>query len=121
MGIASISPELFEAELFGHRKGSFTGASSSRMGLCGAAASGTLFLDEVEGCPLPLPARLLRLLEQREYDRSEQIRQSRLPVESSPLPMLTWKMLCKVVFPRRPVLPDLNTKTLYVPPLERES
>ena len=64
---ASISPELFEAELFGHRKGSFTGASSSRIGLCGAAASGTLFLDEVGELPLPLQAKLLRLLEQKEY------------------------------------------------------
>ena len=64
---ASISPELFEAELFGHRKGSFTGASTSRMGLCGAAASGTLFLDEVGELPLPLQAKLLRLLEQKEY------------------------------------------------------
>ena len=64
---ASISPELFEAELFGHRKGSFTGASSSRIGLCGAAAFGTLFLDEVGELPLPLQAKLLRLLEQKEY------------------------------------------------------
>ena len=58
---------LFEAELFGHRKGSFTGASSSRIGLCGAASSGTLFLDEVGELPLPLQAKLLRLLEQKEY------------------------------------------------------
>ena len=64
---ASISPDLFEAELFGHRKGSFTGASQSRTGLCGAAANGTLFLDEVGELPLPLQAKLLRLLEQKEY------------------------------------------------------
>ncbi len=64
---ASISPELFEAELFGHRKGSFTGASHSRAGLCQVAQGGTLFLDEVGELPLSLQAKLLRLLEQREF------------------------------------------------------
>jgi DNA-binding NtrC family response regulator len=64
---ASISPELFEAELFGHRKGSFTGASQSRAGLCQVAAGGTLFLDEVGELPFSLQAKLLRLLEQKEY------------------------------------------------------
>lgn len=64
---ASIAPELFEAELFGHRKGSFTGAHQSRKGLCSVAAGGTLFLDEVGELPLSLQAKLLRLLEQKEF------------------------------------------------------
>ena len=64
---AAISPDLFEAELFGYKKGAFTGANTSREGLCKVANHGTLFLDEVGELPLPLQAKLLRLLEQKEY------------------------------------------------------
>ncbi len=64
---AAISADLFEAELFGYKKGAFTGANQTRDGLCKTAAKGTLFLDEVGELPLTLQAKLLRLLEQREY------------------------------------------------------
>lgn len=64
---AAISAELFESELFGHKKGAFTGAHQERMGLCAASAGGTLFLDEVAEIPLHVQAKLLRLLEQKQY------------------------------------------------------
>jgi len=59
----SISPELLESELFGHAKGAFTGAYSSHQGLCYYADNGTLFLDEIGEMPLPMQAKLLRMLE----------------------------------------------------------
>jgi DNA-binding NtrC family response regulator len=64
--MGSISESLFESELFGHRKGSFTGASEDRIGRIMAANHGTLFLDEIGNLPLHLQAKLLSVLEQRE-------------------------------------------------------
>ena len=63
----AIQPELFESELFGHERGSFTGAYSKKEGLCSQARDGTLFLDEIGDLPLRLQPKLLRLLEQRTF------------------------------------------------------
>ncbi|OGV78398.1 MAG: sigma-54-dependent Fis family transcriptional regulator [Methylotenera sp. RIFCSPLOWO2_02_FULL_45_14] len=62
---ASLPTELIESELFGHEKGAFTGAVSTRPGLIEAAEDGTLFLDEIGELPLALQAKLLNVLERR--------------------------------------------------------
>ena len=64
--MGAISESLFESELFGHRKGAFTGADEDRVGRILAANGGTLFLDEIGNLPLHLQAKLLHVLEQRE-------------------------------------------------------
>ncbi|MCB1906983.1 MAG: sigma-54-dependent Fis family transcriptional regulator [Rhodocyclaceae bacterium] len=61
----AISPELMESEFFGHRKGSFTGASNDKEGLFQAARGGTLFLDEVGELPLGMQVKLLRAIQER--------------------------------------------------------
>jgi DNA-binding NtrC family response regulator len=64
--MGTLSPHLFESELFGHRRGAFTDARSDRTGFFRAATGGTLFLDEIGNVPLHLQAKLLTALEQRE-------------------------------------------------------
>jgi two-component system nitrogen regulation response regulator GlnG len=63
----AIPRELQEAELFGHEKGAFTGADARREGKLDAARDGTLFLDEIGDTPLDLQAKLLRVLQEREF------------------------------------------------------
>ncbi|MDX9873587.1 MAG: sigma-54 dependent transcriptional regulator [Spongiibacteraceae bacterium] len=65
----SLSAELLESELFGHQKGAFTGATESTEGRVGQADGGTLFLDEIGDFPLQLQPKLLRFIQDKEYER----------------------------------------------------
>jgi DNA-binding NtrC family response regulator len=65
---STLAENLIESELFGHEKGSFTGATQSRIGRFELAQGGTLFLDEIGNLPLPLQAKLLRVLQSRQIE-----------------------------------------------------
>lgn len=66
---AAIPTELMESELFGHEKGAFSGATAMHKGYAERAKDGTLFLDEIGDMPLPMQAKLLRLIEDRHFTR----------------------------------------------------
>jgi len=66
---AAVPEALMESELFGYERGAFTGAMTERVGKVELANNGTLFLDEVESIPLPMQAKLLRVLEERAIER----------------------------------------------------
>lgn len=66
---AAIAPELFESEFFGHKRGAFTGAHQDRAGRFGTADGGTIFLDEIGEIPIGLQGKLLRVLQEGQYER----------------------------------------------------
>ncbi len=114
---AALPESLLETELFGHEKGAFTGAATARQGRFELAHGGTLFLDEIGDVPLHLQVKLLRVLQEREFERVGSSRP--LPVDVR-LIAATHRDLPALV--RRGAFRDdlyyrINVVTIVVPPL----
>jgi transcriptional regulator with PAS, ATPase and Fis domain len=77
---AAIPNDLLESELFGYEQGAFTGASKSKQGKIETAHMGTLFLDEIGEMPLALQAKLLRMLQEREFERLGSVKKQKLDI-----------------------------------------
>ncbi|MFT5683537.1 MAG: DNA-binding NtrC family response regulator [Myxococcota bacterium] len=118
---AAIPHDLFESELFGHVKGSFTGALKDRAGLCGEAAGGTLFLDEVGELPWTLQAKLLRVLEQRTFRQvgSDQTQPLQARVVAATNVNLEQAIVDKDF--RQDLYFRLSAQEIHVPPLRERS
>jgi NtrC-family two-component system response regulator AlgB len=113
----SLSKELLESELFGHVKGAFTGAMRDHWGKVKAAAGGTLFLDEIGDLPMEIQPKLLRLLQEREYERVGEnvIRQAEVRIIAATSHELR-KRVAEGTF-REDLYFRLNVITAELPPL----
>jgi DNA-binding NtrC family response regulator len=117
--LGAVTESLFESELFGHKKGAFTGAMEDRLGRFQAADGGTLFLDEIGNLALHLQTKLLTALEQRVVT----------PVGSDKSQEVDVRVLCATNVPRQQLLDEqhfrqdllfrLNTVEITVPPLRK--
>jgi len=119
--VASLSESLFESEMFGHVKGAFTDAREDRTGRFENANEGTLFLDEIGNIPLPIQAKLLQVIQNRELIRVGD--HTPVPIDirlitatNRPLK----KMVAEGTF-RQDLFYRLNTVAIEVPPLRERS
>ncbi|HTQ99558.1 MAG TPA: sigma-54 dependent transcriptional regulator [Candidatus Acidoferrum sp.] len=94
--MGSVTESLFESELFGHKKGAFTGANGERIGRFQAASGGTLFLDEIGNLPLHLQGKLLSVLEQRQV----------VPVGANTKVAIDVRLICATNMPLRKMVKD---------------
>ena len=119
---AALPETLLESELFGHEKGAFTGAITSRQGRFELANGGTLFLDEIGDLPLHLQAKLLRVLQEREYEKVGSSRPVKVDVRILAASHRPLEALIKAGQLREDLYYRLNVVTIVIPPLrERRS
>src|SRR5688572_25216269 len=119
---AALPEALLESELFGHEKGAFTGAIGSRQGRFELANGGTIFLDEIGDLPLHLQAKLLRVLQEREYEKVGSSRPIKVNVRILAASHRPLEALIKAGQLREDLYYRLNVVTVLIPPLrERRS
>ena len=116
---AAIPEGLAEAELFGHTKGAFTGAVSARVGRFELAQHGTLFIDEVTSMSLPLQAKLLRALQEREVERVGDSRPMSLDIRVIAAANTDLRKMVKAGTFREDLYYRLNVIPLTLPPLRQ--
>jgi formate hydrogenlyase transcriptional activator len=114
---SAIPSTLLESELFGHEKGAFTGAVSRRIGRFEQAERGSIFLDEIGELPLEMQPKLLRLLQEREYQRLGSSRTEQADVRLIVATHRDLHGMCKAASFRADLFYRLNVFPIRVPPL----
>lgn len=117
LNCAAIPDTLIESELFGHEKGAFTGATTSRVGLVEAADNSTLFLDEIGELPLDAQARLLRVLQEGEVRRVGSVATKKVSIRLLAATHRDLKELTRRGEFREDLYYRLNVVKLVLPPL----
>ena len=117
LNCAGLSQSLIESELFGHERGAFTGAVGAKIGLLESANGGTVFLDEVGEMPLPMQAKLLRVIEAREVLPVGGVRSRAINVRFVSATNRNLEVAVERGDFRRDLHFRLNVMTLSVPPL----
>jgi formate hydrogenlyase transcriptional activator len=121
LNCAAIPTGLFESELFGHEKGAFTGAINQRMGRLELADQGTLFLDEIGEVPLEIQPKLLRALQEREFERLGSTRTKKVNVRMIAATNRDLESMISTREFRSDLYYRLNVFPIRIPPLrERE-
>jgi two-component system NtrC family response regulator len=119
---AALPEALLESELFGHEKGAFTGALTSRRGRFELADGGSIFLDEIGDLPMHLQPKLLRVLQEREYEKVGSSRPVKVNVRILAASHRPLEVLIKAGQLREDLYYRLNVVTILIPPLrERRS
>ncbi|HWA91108.1 MAG TPA: sigma-54 dependent transcriptional regulator [Rhizomicrobium sp.] len=115
--LGSLSPQLFESELFGHKRGAFTDAKEDRTGFFRAARGGTLFLDEIGNVPLHLQSKLLTALERHEVVPVGAAKPEPIDVRIVAATNLLPRQLADENLFRQDLLYRINTVEIALPPL----
>ncbi len=116
---AAIPEQLLESELFGHERGAFTGASERRIGHCEMAGEGVLFLDEISELPYPLQGKLLRVLQERSFERVGSSLSIPLKARIIAASNQNLEQEMKAGRFREDLYHRLNLVTLHIPPLRK--
>jgi DNA-binding NtrC family response regulator len=119
--LGAVAESLFESELFGHKKGAFTGANTDRMGRLEAANGGTLFLDEIGNLPLHLQAKLLTVIEQRLVTPLGSNKAVSFDVRLIAATNVPKQSLTQETHFRQDLLFRLNTVEISIPPLRERA